>query len=36
VVDLSTMVPSRDPETMRADDNVMRLSAVSREMPDIE
>jgi glycosyltransferase involved in cell wall biosynthesis len=34
VVDLSTMVPSR-PETMKADDTVMRVSPVSREMPDI-
>jgi glycosyltransferase involved in cell wall biosynthesis len=35
VVDLSTMVPSRDPETMKADDTVMRVSSVGREMPDI-
>jgi glycosyltransferase involved in cell wall biosynthesis len=36
VIDLSTMVLSRDPETMRADDSVMHVSAVSREMPDIK
>jgi glycosyltransferase involved in cell wall biosynthesis len=36
VVDLSTMVPRRDPETLRADDNVMGVSAVSWELPDIK
>jgi glycosyltransferase involved in cell wall biosynthesis len=36
VVDLSTMVPSRDPEMTRADDKVMRVSAVGREIPDIK
>jgi glycosyltransferase involved in cell wall biosynthesis len=36
VVDLSTMVPSRDPETTRADGKVMRVSAVGREIPDIK
>jgi len=36
VVDLSTMLPSRNPETMGADDNVMRVPAVGREMPDIK
>ena len=35
VVDLSTMVPSRGPETMKADDTAMRVSTVGREMPDI-
>jgi glycosyltransferase involved in cell wall biosynthesis len=36
VVDLSTMVQSRDPETTRTDDNIMRVSAVGREMRDIK
>ena len=36
VVDLSAMLPSRDPEAMRADENVIRVSAVGREIPDIE
>jgi len=36
VVDLSTMVPSRDPETTGADGKVMRVSAVGREIPDIK
>ena len=36
VVDLSKMVPSRDPATMKADTNVMRTAAVSGEMPDIK
>ena len=35
-IDLSTVVPSRDPETTRADENVTRVSAVGREMPDIK
>jgi hypothetical protein len=35
VVGLSTMVPTRNPETMKADDTVMRVSPVGREMPDI-
>ena len=36
VVDLSAMLPSRDPETTGADENVIRVSAVGREMPDIK
>jgi hypothetical protein len=36
VVDLSAMLPSRDPEAMGADENVIRISAVGREMPDIK
>jgi hypothetical protein len=35
-IDLSTVVPSRDPEAMGADENVIRVSAVGREMPDIK
>ena len=31
VVDLPTMLPSRDPETMGADENVMRVSAVDKD-----
>ncbi len=34
VVQLSKMVPSRDREMIKGDDNVMRVSAASREMPD--
>jgi glycosyltransferase involved in cell wall biosynthesis len=36
VVDLSAMLPSRDPEAMGPDENVVRVSAVGREMPDIK
>jgi glycosyltransferase involved in cell wall biosynthesis len=35
-IDLSTMLPSRDPETVGADENAIRVSAVGREMPDIK
>ena len=31
VVDLPTMLPSRDPETMGADEKVMRVSAVGKD-----
>src|SRR6476620_11840296 len=34
-IDLSTMTPSREPETMRTDENVMRVSASGGEVPDI-
>ena len=36
VVDLSTVLPRRDPETIGADEIVIHVSAVGREMPDIK
>ena len=35
-VDLSMTLPRRDPETIGADENVICVSAVGREMPDIK